>query len=139
MKLPIPNGYITATYQDHVNRGQQGSFGVDISTKTVSPVIYFPYSGMVVSCGYSQTFGNRIWVRVSKDLYYVLAHMDSIAEDVEDGINIKEGWIAGVMGNTGMSRGAHLHFEFRTSPNRYGKSIYPAELESAYKQLNNPA
>lgn len=136
MKLPIPNGYITASYQDHINRGQAGSFGVDISTKTQPPVVYFPYNGLVVSSGWSNTFGNRVWVKVSENLYYVLAHLKSIAEDIEDGITVHEGWTAGVMGNTGLSMGAHLHFEFRDKPSKYGKSICPTEIEQAYKQLN---
>lgn len=136
MILPLPNGYITATYQDHINRGQVGSFGIDISTKATPPVVYFPYSGLVVSAGWSNTFGNRVWVKVQEKLYYVLAHLKDIAEDIEEGITVKEGWIAGTMGNTGISHGAHVHFEFRDAPSKYGKSIYPSELERAYNEQN---
>ncbi|TYS14262.1 M23 family metallopeptidase [Rossellomorea vietnamensis] len=41
----------------------------------------------------------------------VYAHLKSGSRRVEEGARVKQGQVLGVMGNTGMSTGQHLHFE----------------------------
>ena len=59
----------------------------------------------------SQSYGNLVIVsHDGKRFYY--AHLKSIA--VKQGQKIKQGDTIGIMGSTGNSTGAHVHFEVRT-------------------------
>lgn len=66
-------------------------------------------------------WGNYVSVRTSAGNVEYYCHMDSRA--VKAGDSITPGQKIGVMGNTGYSFGAHLHFEVRNSA---GVSINPA-------------
>lgn len=58
-------------------------------------------------------WGNYVCVQLSDGLYHYYCHMDS--RSVKEGDIICEGDKIGVMGNTGHSFGAHLHFEVRNA------------------------
>lgn len=58
-------------------------------------------------------WGNYVCVQGSDGMLYYYCHMDSRA--VSAGDTVQEGDKLGVMGNTGYSFGAHLHFEVRNA------------------------
>lgn len=58
-------------------------------------------------------WGNYVCIKTDAGQYHYYCHLDSRA--VSQGQKVKAGDKLGVMGNTGYSFGAHLHFEVRKS------------------------
>lgn len=144
MFKPIKYGYITVSsdgtvndFEGHKKRGAAGSWGYDLGSLNKNEPIYNAFQGVVVSSGWSNTFGNRVWVKITSGdyagTYMVYAHMKDICEDIEEGIVINEGRQLGIMGNTGMSEGVHLHIERRSSPDKYGISLEIPEIKQEFK------
>ncbi len=67
-------------------------------------------------------WGNYVCVRGTDGLDYYYCHLASRA--VTEGQTVRAGDKLGIMGNTGYSFGAHLHFEVR----RQGKAIDPSPI-----------
>jgi murein DD-endopeptidase MepM/ murein hydrolase activator NlpD len=137
MRKPIEDGYITSGYGNRVINGvTQFHPGLDISTKNEVPQIVSVFKCKVTTCGFSNSFGNRVWAKILEGdyvgLYVAYAHMKSIEEGIEVGDILEEGDKIGIMGNTGWSEGAHLHFELRTLPNMNGISKNPTEIHDLY-------
>ena len=86
-------------------------------------------------------WGNYVCVKTASGQYHYYCHMASRA--VAKGQTVKKGDKLGVMGNTGYSLGAHLHFEVRAGdgkttispetvlgiPNRSGAQVYEADAD----------
>jgi len=98
--------------------------GVDITAKRGTPVIAAG-PGQVMFAGYGLYLGNNdredpygqaVTIRhdfgyQNRQLYTVYAHMDRI--DVVTGQRVETGTPLGIVGDTGMTTGPHLHFEVR--------------------------
>jgi len=67
--------------------------------------------GKVRFVGYSRGHGKTVVVRHANDVETVYAHLSAYTVKTND--VIKEGQIIGFGGNTGNSRGSHLHLEVR--------------------------
>lgn len=66
----------------------------------------------------------------------VYAHLDSFS--VKVGQSVKVGEIIGVMGNTGIGTGVHLHFEIHEGTYNYGNGNYPTSQDPLkFISLNN--
>ncbi len=151
---PIESGVITSTFEDHKKRSPHGSWGIDIASKEKDPVnVVFAYNGIILTYGWSDTFGNRIWIKLTSGLYAnyynIYPHLSSINPKIKIGEKVKEGSFAGIMGNTGLilvngalvknegqiksPKGRHLHFEIRTNPIITGGSIEPIEISQLYE------
>lgn len=57
-------------------------------------------------CGY----GNTLILRTDDNYYAVYAHL-AAAPTVKQGDRVSRGQVVGIMGNTGMADGVHLHLE----------------------------
>ncbi|MBT2679848.1 peptidoglycan DD-metalloendopeptidase family protein [Bacillus sp. ISL-35] len=97
--------------------------GIDIADESPDSVVVAAASGTVIRSYYSATYGNCVLVthkiegRTFTTLY---AHLDK--STVTTGKSIKKGEMLGYMGNTGDSRGKHLHFEIHEGQWNYEKS-----------------
>ena len=132
---PIDNGYITSEYGYRLRNGKKEFHpGLDISSKEPNTIIKSYKAGKIAVIGYYTTFGNRVWLQHDDNIYCVYAHMESLNPSLKVGDYINEGTNLGIMGNTGLSQGAHLHIELRTTCDMSGKSINPAEILSLYKK-----
>ncbi|MBN2653450.1 MAG: M23 family metallopeptidase [Spirochaetales bacterium] len=67
--------------------------------------------GKIIEQGFDNVFGNSILIRHNYEFYTKYAHLH-IAY-VKAGDTVKQGQLIGLMGNTGMSTGNHLHYEIR--------------------------
>ena len=67
-------------------------------------------------------WGNYVCIRTDKGQYHYYCHLKS--RSVSEGQYVRAGEKLGVMGNTGYSFGAHLHFEVRAAD---GKTVLSPE------------
>lgn len=86
--------------------------GIDIAVPTGTPV-RAAQSGRVVISGPTGGYGNYICVAHSGSLSTCYAHNNSLSAG--QGAGVKQGQVIAVSGNTGASRGPHLHFEARVN------------------------
>jgi len=84
--------------------------GLDISSKRGTPIIA-PADGKVISTGKALHIGKFIKIKHNDKFTTLYGHL--LQFKVEKGQKVKRGDIIGLMGNTGMSTGYHLHYEVR--------------------------
>ena len=103
------DGYIRVTSRfGRRRRGPHRGLDIDLVTgdqvRTVLP-------GKVRFVGYSRGHGKTVVVRHANGIETVYAHLSAYKVEVND--IITEGQVIGLGGNTGNSRGSHLHLEVR--------------------------
>lgn len=115
---PTKNNRITSRFGGRANSSGGTSFhaGTDlgaIKPGQVGDAIYAAQDGVVKFAGVNGSYGNCVIIEHTRDLFCTLyGHLDRI--DVNVGRQVLAGNVIGTMGNTGISTGAHLHFEMRT-------------------------
>lgn len=82
--------------------------GVDFAAPTGTP-IQAAGSGTVEKAGWNGGYGNYVRIRHSNGFSTAYAHMSRIA--AKPGTAVRQGQVIGYVGTTGMSTGAHLHYE----------------------------
>ncbi len=114
-------GTITGTYGRMVT-GPKGNKiphpGVDIAAPEGAPIIA-PDNGKVVFAGMAGTAGNLVELVTTDGVKHRFMHMSKIL--VQQGAEVKKGQRIGNVGNTGFSKGAHLHWEKYAS----GRQVNP--------------
>ncbi|WP_261129183.1 peptidoglycan DD-metalloendopeptidase family protein [Bacillus sp. Marseille-Q3570] len=93
---------------DHYGSRQGTHFGIDIAADEGTDIRVVE-DGTIAKSYYSDSYGNVIFVKHSNGMETVYAHMSE--RFVEDDEKVKKGTVIGLIGNTGKSRGDHLHFE----------------------------
>ena len=91
--------------------------GIDIANNTGTP-IRATANGTVIAVGSSGNFGRRIMIYNGTDengttYVTIYAHLSQL--NVKAGEKVDQGDIIGLMGNTGFSKGSHLHYEIRVN------------------------
>lgn len=81
--------------------------GLDISGKRGTPIIA-PADGTVISAGKDLHFGKFVKIKHNNKFTTLYGHL--LQYEVKKGQKVKRGDIIGLMGNTGMSTGYHLHY-----------------------------
>lgn len=107
-------GSITSTYGPRAVFGGQMHYGIDIGKngRTGDVPIVAVQEGTVVQSYYSSSYGNVVLIAHQVDgrlITTLYAHMEN--REVSSGQRVSKGQRIGLMGNTGQSFGAHLHFE----------------------------
>lgn len=69
-------------------------------------------------------YGNYVMVLHKGNLVTLYGHLEHVT--VNEGQEINQGTVIGYMGNTGISYGAHLHFEIR----KYNRSLENINLHN---------
>lgn len=98
-------------------------YGIDINLETGDSV-QCAFEGTVRVSRKSRTFGNVVIVRHKNGLETIYAHLSRL--NVKIGDHVEAGDVLGLGGNTGRSRGSHLHFEVRYK----GQAIDPQKIIS---------
>jgi hypothetical protein len=84
--------------------------GIDFGAPVGSPV-RAAADGAIEFAGIAQGFGNHIRIQhAGFETSY--SHLSEIPESIKPGAMVKEGDIIALSGNSGLSTGPHLHFEF---------------------------
>lgn len=107
-------GRITSTFGPRSSFGGRMHYGIDIGKngRTGDVPIVAVQDGTVVSASYMNGYGNTVIIAhyVEGQLITTLyAHLERM--NVSSGQSVSKGQTIGIMGNTGRSFGAHLHFE----------------------------
>jgi len=79
-------------------------------------------SGRIIFAGWAGGYGNCIRIQHINDLQTVYGHLSRILVKVGQQVNL--GDKIGLVGSTGHSTGAHLHYEVR----KYGKPVNPVNF-----------
>ncbi len=110
---PVENPEITSYFgtRRSYNGGPYSSFhsGVDFNGVT-GDTVYAPAAGVVVAAQELTVRGNVILIDHGWGVYTGYWHLSQI--DVTVGQQVAPGDAIGLLGNTGLSTGAHLHWEF---------------------------
>lgn len=104
-------------------RKRRFHYGADIDLET-GDAVGSAFDGKVRIAKKSKSYGSVVVIRHSNGLETYYAHLSKI--NVEVGQEVYAGEIIGLGGNTGHSRGSHLHFEVRY----LGHPINPTEIIS---------
>jgi peptidoglycan hydrolase CwlO-like protein len=99
-------------------------YGMDIAQGGSTVPIVAAASGTVAKAYYSSSYGNVVYLNhyINGQLYTTIyAHMRTTPA-VRSGQSVSQGTFLGYQGNTGASRGQHLHFELHKGPWNASKS-----------------
>jgi murein DD-endopeptidase MepM/ murein hydrolase activator NlpD len=96
-------------------------YGIDIDLETGDPVLA-AFEGLIRISKYSPSYGYYVVIRHQNGLETLYAHLSELKVSV--GAYVQAGDLIGLGGNTGRSRGSHLHFEVRFK----GQQINPREI-----------
>lgn len=107
--FPVPSGYITSKFGPR-GRKKKMHKGIDIDLET-GDAVYSAFEGKVRYAMYNSSYGNCVVVRHPNGLETYYAHLNKLG--VKPGDYVQAGDYLGDGGNTGRSRGSHLHFEVR--------------------------
>jgi murein DD-endopeptidase MepM/ murein hydrolase activator NlpD len=81
----------------------------DYAAPTGSPVVAVA-NGTVTFAGWNAGYGNLVQIRHASGLTSGYAHLSRIAPGVRSGRGINQGELVGLVGQTGLATGPHLHF-----------------------------
>ncbi len=91
--------------------------GVDIAAPAGTPVLAVA-DGVVTRAGTDGGYGRFVEVRHAEGVVSLYAHLGAIAAEARPGTAVTLGTSIGLIGSTGTSTGAHLHFEIRDAARR---------------------
>lgn len=91
--------------------------GVDIDADAGTPILASA-DGVVVRVGEDGGYGRFVEIKHAEGLSTLYAHMGRFLPKIVSGVAVKAGTPIGLVGSTGSSTGAHLHFEVRDDQGR---------------------
>jgi murein DD-endopeptidase MepM/ murein hydrolase activator NlpD len=84
--------------------------GVDWAAPNGTP-IYASGNGVVEKAGWESGYGKYVRLRHTNGYETAYGHMSGFARGVQPGVRVRQGQVIGYVGSTGLSTGAHLHYE----------------------------
>lgn len=87
--------------------------GIDFAGRWNVTEIRACRAGVVVQAGWRGGYGNAIELAHGGGMTTLYAHQNRFADGIGVGASVSAGQVIGIVGTTGASTGAHLHFEVR--------------------------
>ncbi|MBB4019993.1 murein DD-endopeptidase MepM/ murein hydrolase activator NlpD [Chelatococcus caeni] len=84
--------------------------GVDWANRSGTPILAAG-DGVVIKAGWSSGYGRRIEIQHANGYVTTYSHQSGFARGIQEGSRVRQGQVIGYVGNTGLSTGAHLHYE----------------------------
>ena len=84
--------------------------GVDWATAYGTP-IFASGNGVVEKVGWEGGYGKYVRLKHNNGYETAYGHMSAFAKGMEPGKRVRQGQVIGFVGSTGMSTGAHVHYE----------------------------
>ena len=97
--------------------------GVDWSAPTGTP-IYASGNGTVDKVGWESGYGKYIRLRHANGYETAYGHMTAFARGINPGVRVRQGQVIGFVGSTGLSTGAHVHYEIMVN----GRFVDPMRI-----------
>jgi len=122
--------------------------GVDWAAHMGTP-IFASGNGTIEKMGWEGGYGKYIRIRHANGYETAYGHMSAFARGMDAGVKVRQGQIIGFVGSTGLSTGAHVHYEILVNgrfvdPMRYklphGRSLEGpilTEFERSRDRLDN--
>lgn len=98
--------------------------GVDWATPTGTP-IFAAGNGVVEKAQWESGYGKFVMIRHNNGYETAYGHMTAFARGIEEGTRVRQGQVIGFVGSTGMSTGAHVHYEIRIN----GRFVDPMRVK----------
>jgi len=141
LRNPLPNGKFRSGFgsRRHPILGYTKMHtGVDWAAPTGSPIIAAG-NGVVEKAGWAGGYGKQTIIRHANGYETSYNHQSRIGDGIKAGARVRQGQVIGYVGSTGLSTGAHLHYELivnnrKVDPMRVrlpvGKVLKNKELEA---------
>ncbi|MDP4024290.1 M23 family metallopeptidase [Methylobacterium sp. NEAU 140] len=84
--------------------------GVDWSNPIGTPIVAAG-NGVVIRAEMTSGYGNRVELQHVNGYVTTYNHMSRFARGITEGSRVRQGQVVGYVGSTGLSTGAHLHYE----------------------------
>ncbi len=113
LRNPLPNGRFRSGFgsRRHPILGYSKMHtGVDWSAPSGTPIIAAG-NGVVDKAGWAGGYGKQTIIRHANGYQTSYNHQSRIAAGIKPGARVRQGQVIGYVGSTGLSTGAHLHYE----------------------------
>jgi len=113
LRNPLPNGKFRSGFggRRHPILGYvRMHTGVDWSAPTGTPIIAAA-SGVVEKSGWASGYGKQTVLQHAGGYETSYNHQSAFAKGIRPGVKVRQGQVIGYVGSTGLSTGAHLHYE----------------------------
>jgi murein DD-endopeptidase MepM/ murein hydrolase activator NlpD len=97
--------------------------GVDWAAPHGTP-IYAAGNGVVDKVGWEGGYGKYVRLKHNNGYETAYGHLTAYARGIEEGAKVRQGQIIGFVGSTGLSTGAHLHYEIMVN----GRFVDPMRI-----------
>jgi murein DD-endopeptidase MepM/ murein hydrolase activator NlpD len=125
LKMPVPFGRVSSGYTDarlHPVLGYTRAHrGIDYAAP-LGTEIYAVGDGVITVRSWCGGYGNMVRIRHANSYETGYGHMSNFAAGQSVGSFVHQGEIIGYVGSTGLSTGAHVHFEMKKN----GSYVNPA-------------
>ena len=98
--------------------------GVDWAAPMGTP-IYASGSGEIEKVGWESGYGKYIRIKHANGYETAYGHMTAYARGMEPGLRVRQGQLIGFVGSTGLSTGAHVHYEILVN----GRFVDPMRIK----------
>ena len=98
--------------------------GVDWATAYGTP-IFASGNGTIEVAGWEGGYGKYIKIKHPNGYETAYGHMSAFAKGMEPGTRVRQGQVIGFVGSTGMSTGAHVHYEIMVN----GRFVDPMRVK----------
>ena len=115
LKSPLRFGRVTSRFSmgrfHPILKTRRPHLGVDYGAPIGTPVMAVG-DGTITFAGWNGGGGKVIRLRHNSQYQTAYKHLNGFAKGIRNGTKVRQGQVIGYVGNTGLSTGPHLHFEF---------------------------
>ena len=127
VRKPVSDGNITSSFgaRNHPLLGfTKMHTGVDWGSSMGTP-IFASGNGVIEKADWEGGYGKYIRIRHANGYETAYGHMSAFARGMEPGKKVRQGQVIGYVGSTGLSTGAHLHYEILIN----GRFVDPMKIK----------
>jgi murein DD-endopeptidase MepM/ murein hydrolase activator NlpD len=126
VRKPLAEGIVTSNFGSRRHPLLQYTrmhTGVDWAAEHGTP-IYASGNGVIEKIGWEGGYGKYIRIRHANGYATGYGHMSAFARNMAEGKKVRQGQVIGYVGSTGLSTGAHLHYEIMIN----GRFVDPMKI-----------